>query len=64
MKKIITADERLAEKRGAKILIVGPTGVGKTSLLRTHPAAGSFTVMCRPPARAQFYRLRPDGGVK
>ena len=44
MKKIITA-ERLAEKRGAKILIVGPTGVGKTSLLRTHPAAGSFTVM-------------------
>jgi hypothetical protein len=33
--KIISADERLAERRGAKILIVGPTGVGKTSLLRT-----------------------------
>jgi hypothetical protein len=35
MMKIISADERLSEKRGAKILIVGPTGIGKTSLLRT-----------------------------
>jgi hypothetical protein len=33
--KIISADERLAEERGAKILIAGPSGVGKTSLLRT-----------------------------
>jgi len=37
--RIITADERLSEKSGAKILIVGPSGVGKTSLLRTMPAA-------------------------
>jgi ABC-type Fe3+/spermidine/putrescine transport system ATPase subunit len=33
--KIIPADDRLKEKSGAKILIVGPSGVGKTSLLRT-----------------------------
>ena len=33
--KIITADQRLEEKNGPKILIVGPSGVGKTSLLRT-----------------------------
>ena len=33
--QIISADERLREKRGAKVLIVGPTGGGKTSLLRT-----------------------------
>lgn len=32
---IITADQRLAEQRGVKLLIVGQYGVGKTSLLRT-----------------------------
>jgi ATPase subunit of ABC transporter with duplicated ATPase domains len=32
--QIISADERLRERRGAKILVIGPTGVGKTSLLR------------------------------
>jgi ABC-type uncharacterized transport system fused permease/ATPase subunit len=33
--KIFSADERLNTPRGVKILIAGPTGVGKTSLLRT-----------------------------
>jgi len=36
--KIITADQRLAEKGGPKIVILGPGGAGKTSLLRTLPA--------------------------
>ena len=33
--RIISADERLSERRGAKVLLVGPTGVGKTSCLRS-----------------------------
>mgnify|MGYP006935474339 CR=1 FL=1 len=44
--KIITADERLAERHAPKILIAGPAGIGKTSLLRTvHPETTLFIDM-------------------
>ena len=60
--KIITADERLKERGGPKILINGPSGIGKTSLLRTLSAemlastvfidieAGNFAVADLPVA--------------
>jgi len=35
--RIISADERLRNRRGVKFLILGPTGVGKTTLIRTIP---------------------------
>jgi hypothetical protein len=35
MVKIITPEERLSEPRGAHLVIVGPYGIGKTSLART-----------------------------
>ena len=35
--RIISADERLRNRRGVKFLILGPTGVGKTTLMRTIP---------------------------
>ena len=38
--KIVSADERLRERRGAKIVLLGPWGVGKTSQLRTLDAPG------------------------
>ncbi len=32
---IISADQRLAERRGVKGVLVGKSGIGKTSQLRT-----------------------------
>src|SRR6266446_722269 len=42
--KIISADERLREKSGVKMLIVGPAKIGKTSLLRTVDPARTLFV--------------------
>jgi AAA domain len=33
--RIVTADERMAQDKGVKALVVGPPGAGKTSLMRT-----------------------------
>jgi hypothetical protein len=42
--QIIPADRRVADARGAKLLVVGPSGVGKTSLLRTVDLASTLFV--------------------
>lgn len=42
--QIITADQRAAERGGVKALILGPYGIGKTSLLRTLDAPSTLFV--------------------
>lgn len=42
--RIISADERATEKSGVKALVLGPYGVGKTSLLRTLEAERTLFV--------------------
>ncbi len=37
--KIITADERLAQNRGIKGVITGPSGIGKPSLAWCPPSS-------------------------
>lgn len=41
---IITADQRRAERQGVKIAVLGKSGIGKTSLLRTLPEASTLFV--------------------
>lgn len=60
--KIIVADQRLTEPRGVKALIVGPTGVGKTSLLRTlDPARVLFVDSEAGDLAVQDYGSIPSG---
>ena len=42
--RIITADERFAEKSGAKLALLGKSGIGKTSQLRTLPESSTLFV--------------------
>jgi hypothetical protein len=44
MFRIISADERMAERGGVKALILGPYGIGKTTLLRTLDPASTLFV--------------------
>jgi hypothetical protein len=48
---IISADQRLAEKRGVKGVLVGKSGIGKTSQLWTLPL---------PPCGRKRYLIKPD----
>jgi hypothetical protein len=52
--QIITADERMAERRGAKILLQGPTAIGKTWQLRTLDPAQTLFVDCEAGDLAVF----------
>jgi hypothetical protein len=42
--QIISADERLRELRGSKVLLLGPTGIGKTWQLRTLKSSATLFV--------------------
>ena len=42
--KIISPEQRLAEPRGARIVVTGPFGVGKTSLVRTLDPATTLVI--------------------
>jgi hypothetical protein len=43
--KLLTAEERLAEPQGVKAVILGPTGIGKTSLMKTLSPAALVTAL-------------------
>ena len=74
--QIITADQRMAEKKGHKIVVCGASGVGKTTLARTLNApttlfmdleAGDAAIeghpidVVRPRTWAEFRYQSPQG---
>ena len=44
MLPIISADQRLAERSGVKLVLLGPSGIGKTSQLKTLPESSTLFV--------------------
>jgi len=43
---IISAEQRLAEKRGVKLVLLGKAGIGKTTQLKTLPESSTLFVDC------------------
>jgi ABC-type transport system involved in cytochrome bd biosynthesis fused ATPase/permease subunit len=43
---IISAEQRLAEKRGVKLALLGKAGIGKTTQLKTLPETSTLFVDC------------------
>ena len=41
---IITADQRLREKKGVKLVLLGKSGIGKTTQFKTLPEATTLFV--------------------
>lgn len=43
---IISAEQRLAEKRGVKLVLLGKAGIGKTTQLKSLPESSTLFVDC------------------
>jgi hypothetical protein len=57
--KPLTAQDRTAEVRGVSLLLVGPTGIGKTSQIGTLFPEGIKCGTCGARPFAAEYKLKP-----